>query len=95
MFLNFYSFKNLVKQNSCLKNPDKPICFDLILTNYPRSFQNTDISETKLSDFHKITFIVLKQHFKNKNLKLLLIDNIKIKDYFRIELEKYVAKILL
>ena len=27
------------------------------------SFQNTDTFETGLSDFHKLTFTVLKQHF--------------------------------
>ena len=62
-FLNLYSLKNLVKQNTCFKNPDKPTCTDLILTNCPCSFQNTDPLETGLSDFHKLTFTVLKQHF--------------------------------
>ena len=39
-FLNLYNLKYLVKQNTCFKNPDKPTCIDLILTNCPRSFQN-------------------------------------------------------
>ena len=39
-FLNLYNLKDLVKQNTCFKNPDKPTCIDLILTNCPRSFQN-------------------------------------------------------
>ena len=26
---------------TCYKNPDKPTCIDLILTNCPRSFQNS------------------------------------------------------
>ena len=61
-FLNLYNLKNLVKQNTCFKNPDKPTCIDLILTNCPRSFQNTDTFEIGLSDFHKLIFTVLKQH---------------------------------
>ena len=63
-FLNLYNLKNLVKRNTCFKNPNKLICIHLILTNCPRSFQNTDIFETGLSDFHKLTFTVLNQHFR-------------------------------
>ena len=58
----FLNLKNLVKQSTCCKNPNKPTCIDLILANCPRSFQNTDTFETGLSDFHKLTFTVLKQH---------------------------------
>ena len=54
-FLNLCNLKNLVKQNTCFKNSDKPTCIDLILTNCPRSFQNTGTFETGLSDFHKRT----------------------------------------
>ena len=35
---------------------------DLILTNCPRSFQNTNTFKTGLSDFYKLNFTVLKQH---------------------------------
>ena len=62
-FLNLYNLKDLVKQNTCFKNSDKSTCIELILTNCPRSFQNTDTFETGLSDFHKLTFTGLKQHF--------------------------------
>ena len=62
-FTNFYNLKSLVKRNTCFKYPDKPTCIDLILTNCPHSFQNTDTFETGLSSFHKLTFIVLKPHF--------------------------------
>ena len=71
----------------------KPTCIDLILTNCLRSFQNTDTFETGLSDFHKLTFAVLKQHFPkqkprvvNRQYKNLL------NDYFRIELENALLK---
>ena len=36
---------------------------DFILINCSNSFQNTDAFELKLSDFHNLTFSVLKQHF--------------------------------
>ena len=51
-FMSTYNLKSLVKQKTCFKNPDKPSCIDLILTNSPRSFQDSSVFETGLSDFH-------------------------------------------
>ena len=31
-FLYLYNLKNIAKQNTCFKNPDKPTCIDLIMT---------------------------------------------------------------
>ena len=39
--LNTYHFKSIVKQKTCFKNPDRPNCIDLILTNSYRSFEDT------------------------------------------------------
>ena len=50
-FLNMYSLKNLVSQKTCFKNPEKPSCTDLILTNCSRSFQSNGVFQTGLSDF--------------------------------------------
>ena len=50
--------KNRIKQNTCFKNPDKTTGTDLLLTNCPRSFIDTDTCETELSDFHRLTFNV-------------------------------------
>ena len=41
-FLNIYNFKNLVKQKTRYKNPEK-LCIDLIQTNCQRSFQKMRI----------------------------------------------------
>ena len=71
-FLNLYNLKNLVKQSTCFRNPNKPTRIDLILTNCPRSFQNTDTFETGLSAFHKLTFTVLKQHFPKQKPKVVI-----------------------
>ena len=54
-FCKKYNLLNLVKDPTCYKNPSKPTCFDLIFTNFPKSFQHTQIFETGLSDFHKLT----------------------------------------
>ena len=86
--------KNLVKQNTSFKNSDKPTCIDLILTNCLRSFQNTDIFETGLSYFHKLTFTVLKQHFPKQKPKVVIHRQCKNfhNNYFRIELENALLK---
>ena len=92
--LNLYNLRNLVKQNICFKNPDKPTCIDLILTNCPHSFQNTDTFETGLSDFHKLTFNALKQHFPKQKPNVVIHQEYKNlhNDYFRIELENVLLK---
>ena len=69
-FFNLCNLKNLAKQNACFKNSDKPSCIDLILTNSPRSLQNMVTFETGISDFHKLTFVILKQHFPKQKPKV-------------------------
>ena len=51
-FCDNYNLKSLMKQPTCYKNPDNPICVDLLLANAARSFQSARLSETGLSDFH-------------------------------------------
>ena len=53
------------------KNPTNPSCVDLILTNRPRSFQNSCTFETGLSDFHKMTLTVLKSSFAKQKPRIL------------------------
>ena len=62
---------NLIKDPTCFKNPDKPSCIDLILTNFPKSFLKSQTLETGLSDFHKLTLTVLKIHYKKKPLVIM------------------------
>ena len=38
-FLEQYEAKNIMKNKTCFKNPDRPTCIDLFLTNSPHSFQ--------------------------------------------------------
>ena len=53
-FCQIYTCKNVIKDDTCFKNPLKPFCIDLIITNRPKSFQNSMTVETGLSDFHKM-----------------------------------------
>ena len=62
-FLNTYHMENIVKQKTCLKNPDRPSCINLILTNSFRSSQDTCTVETGFSDFHKLFVTAFKLYF--------------------------------
>ena len=93
-FLNIYNLKNLVKQKTCYKNPENPSCIDLILTNSHRSFQNTNVFETGLSDFHKMTVSVLKSHFPKQKPNIFSYRNFKRfrNNSFRAELDNELLK---
>ena len=66
-FCSMYNLKNIITEPTCYKNPDNPSSIDVILTNRPRSFQESMTLETGLSDFHKIICTVLKSDFKKKD----------------------------
>ena len=58
-FFEDNSFVNLIKSNTCFKS--KPgSCIDLILTNKPKSFQNSGVMKTDVSDHHALIFSILK-----------------------------------
>ena len=59
-FSLIYNCKNIIRYKACYKNPENPKYIDLIMTNMPKSFQNSLAIETGLSDFHKICLTVLK-----------------------------------
>ena len=62
-FLEQYEVKNVMKNKTCFKIPDRPTCIDLFITNSPHCFQNTMTISTGLSDFHKMIITVLKSSF--------------------------------
>ena len=76
-FCDIYHLKNLVNVPTCYKNPLKPSCFDLFLTNCSRSFQDTQIIETGLSDFHKMNITVLKMFFSKQKHETVFFRNYK------------------
>lgn len=63
-FAKMYGLHNLVKEPTCFKSQCNPTCIDLILTNKSSSFQHTNVVETGLSDFHKMTVTFMKTKFK-------------------------------
>ena len=59
-FCSSFNLTSMINKLTCFKNPDRPSCIDLILTNCPRSFQNGCAIETGLSDFHKLVVTVMR-----------------------------------
>ena len=62
-FCDLYNIKNLITSPTCFKSLLNPTSIDVMLTNKFRSFQNSLILETGLSDHHKMTITVLKCNF--------------------------------
>ena len=76
-FCQIYSCKNLIKDNTCFKNPLKPPCIDLIIKIRPKSFQNSVTIEIGLSNFPKITLIVMKVFCKIQKPNIVTYRNYK------------------
>ena len=54
-----------------LQNPNNPSCIDLFLTNCARSFHNTCVFETGLSDFHKLVVTLLRSKVESLPPKII------------------------
>ena len=62
-FLEIYGLKNIVHEKTCFKSLTNPTCIDLLLTNCSKSFQNTTVVSSGISDFHKMVVTVMKTTF--------------------------------
>ena len=80
----------MVNKATCYKNPDKPTCIDLILTNCPRSSQNSYVVETGLSDSCEKVVTVMKTSSQKSQAKIIHYRNYKnfSSDIFRESLQK-------
>ena len=67
----------VIKEPTCYKDPDKPACIDLILTNSSRQFKTTLALETALSDFYKIAVAAFKSEFPYQKPKKIAYRNCK------------------
>ncbi len=70
--LNCFNMSNVIKDKTCFKNSDKPTLIDHMCTNKPRSVKSSGVIDTGLSDFHRLTYLVLKS-FKPKPLRHTLV----------------------
>ena len=71
-FLYQHELKSPNEEATGYKNPNKPSCIDLILSNSPRSFFNTKNYFTGLSDCHKLVPSVFKTTFSKTRLKEMM-----------------------
>ena len=71
-FCEIYNLKHLIKEKTCFKNPTKPTCIDLTVTNRPKFFQDTVVLETKLSDFHNVSATVMKMYYTNQKFTTVI-----------------------
>ena len=60
-FWDIFNWTNLVKSETYFMNNHK-LTIDLILTNEPRSFQITIVTETGVRDCHKLITTFMKSH---------------------------------
>ena len=77
MFCATYNLKDLIREPLCFKSLENPTCANLILKNRLKCFQNSNVFETGLSDFHKLTFTVLKAYFQRQKPKVIKYRNHK------------------
>ena len=59
-----YNLTSMINKLTCYKNPGKPTCIDLILTNCPKSLQNSFVIETGPSGFHMMIVTVMKTSYR-------------------------------
>ena len=88
---NLNGLASLIKKLTCFKNPDKPTCIDLILTNQPNCLQHSNVFEIGLSDFLLLTVTEFKKGFQKLPPKIVNswdyknFDNLK----FRLDISKF------
>ena len=63
-FLYEYNTRNIVKENTCLKNALNPSSVDLFITINSLSFQNTIAVSNGLSDSREMVITVMKVSLK-------------------------------
>ena len=59
-FIETHDLYSLIKEPTCFKSLLNPSCIDLILTNRKYCFQNSKTFCTGYSDFHKMTYTMMK-----------------------------------
>ena len=65
-FYNLYILKCLVLNPACYKNPERPSCIDLFLSNCENHFLKKEILEAGLSDFHKLIIATTTLQFQKQ-----------------------------
>ena len=72
--------KNVIEDSTCFQNLLKSSCFDLIIRNRPKRFQNYVAVTTVLSDFHKMSLTLMKVFYIKQKKNIAMYRNYK--DFF-------------
>ena len=75
-FCDLFNLTNLIKSETCFTKNHKSL-IDLFLTNTPLPFQKTYVSETGLSDYHKLITTFFKTNFSRLRPEVLSYRNYK------------------
>ena len=75
-FCDLFNITNLLRNETCFTRAHK-CTIDLILTKKSKSFQNTCITETVLSDFHKLILTLFKAQITRLKPKIVFYRNYK------------------
>lgn len=65
-FCEMYHLRNVIKDSTFFKNPDKPSYSDLILANFSKPFVKSQTLETCLLYFQKLTLIFPQIHYEKE-----------------------------
>ena len=76
-FCNLYNLKCLVQAPTCYKNPERPSCIDLFLSNCENHFLKAEILETGLSDFQKLIITATMLKFEKQPRQIVTYRNHK------------------
>ena len=86
-FCDTFNLTNLLKSETCFMNNHKS-AIDLILTNKPRSFQITNVTETGVSDCHKLITTFMKSYIFRLKPK-----NVHYRSYKNFNEEKFLSDV--
>ena len=70
VFSDTLNLTNLVKSDTCYTSNHK-FTTDLFLTNKPWSFEFTSVTETGISDYHRLITTFMKSHFSRLKPKII------------------------
>ena len=70
-FCDIFGLKSIIKEATWYKIPGNPSSIDLILTKNPRSFQNSCVNETGLSDVHRMVVTAMKTSFERLKSRVI------------------------
>ena len=89
-----YNLTSMINKPTCYKNPERPSCIDLILTNCSHSFQNSCVIETGLSDFHKMVVTVMKTTYRKLEPRIVYYRDFKYfcNNSFKESLQKAISQ---